>query len=210
MSECNRCKAEVVEADKLKCGGTCGKVYHSACVGIGITKGFLKSFLENDYFVFLCSMCRSSSITAVNEKLSKILSMITIYDERVVRQDEEFKLMKQQLDENRENNNESFKELKDIIGTVKKTVENNEKEICKVNNPISKPSFVDMVKRRKNDPAILIVPKDKNQNSETTKQIIKEKINPVTNPVNSVRKITNGGVALECNDLSDSCKTRGY
>lgn len=204
MPECSRCKAEVVESDQLKCGGSCGKVYHPACVGI--TKSFLKSFLENDYFVFLCSMCRSSSITAVNEKLSKILSMISIYDERVVRQGEEFKLMKQQLDENRENNNESFQELKDIIGTVKKAVENNEKEICKVNNrnnPISKPSYVDMVKGRKNDPAILIVPKDKNQNSETTKQIIKEKINPVTNPINNVRKITNGGVALECDDLSN-------
>lgn len=199
MPDCSRCNKDVLEADQLKCNGVCGKMYHFAC--IGIPKTFLKIYLENDYFLFLCTHCRSTSIMAVNEKLNKVMSVINIYDERVARQDEEFKQLRQQLDESREKSSESFQELKDIIGTVKESVKNNEKEIGKVINIVSKPSYVDIIKGRKNDPAILIVPKDKNQNSETTKKVIKEKIDPKTNPINSVRKITNGGVALECDDL---------
>lgn len=59
------------------------------------------------------------------------------------------------------------------------------------------------MKERRNDPALLVVPKNKNQNSEETRRIIKEKVDPVKNPVNLVRKIMNGGIALECTNFED-------
>lgn len=207
---CNRCNTEIGSGDSISCDGGCRKVYHLGCAGPGkgVSKTFYNAFIENEYFIFLCSACRTSSLKAVNNKLDKIMSIIEVYNERVQRQDEDIRQLKDSI---KEGNDVSKTDICDLITNkmleVKDAVNRNEKEVIteiqKVTKPVGRKSYVDIVKERQNDPALLVVPKNKNQNSEETKRIIKEKVDPVKNPVNSVRKIMNGGIALECGRFED-------
>lgn len=63
-------------------------------------------------------------------------------------------------------------------------------------------SYADKVKG--SGPVVLIAPKDSNQNSEKTKEVVKEKINPVENQVNGIRRAAKGAVIVECKDKNSS------
>lgn len=198
----------------ITCDGGCKKVYHLACAGPGkgITKTFHNAFVENEYFVFLCSSCRTSSLKAVNNKLDKIMSIIEVYNERVQRQDEDIRQLKDSIKEGNEVSKSDSCDLISKMSEVKDALKQNEKEVLleiqKVNKPVGRKTYVDIVKARQNDPALLVVPKNKGQNSEETKRVIKEKVDPVQNPVNSIRRIMNGGIALECGRLEDKEKLK--
>lgn len=201
---CSRCNEEIGTGEFVKCDGGCKRIYHLACAGTGrgVTKTFYNAFIENEYFLFMCSNCRSSSLQAVNAKLDKIMSVIEVYNERVRRQDEDIKELKDYVKEGNDNSKTNIVDLTNKITEIKEVVKHNE-EILIVNKPTGRKTYVDIVKERRNDPALLVVPKNKNQNSEETRRIIKEKVDPVKNPVNLARRIMNGGIALECTNFVD-------
>lgn len=59
-------------------------------------------------------------------------------------------------------------------------------------------SYADQVKS--SGPVVLITPFDTNQNSDKTKEIIKDKINPIENQISGIRKAAKGAVVIECKD----------
>lgn len=63
-------------------------------------------------------------------------------------------------------------------------------------------SYADQVKT--GGPVVLITPFDSNQKSDTTKEFVKEKINPVENQVSGIRNAAKGAVVVECKDKTAS------
>lgn len=132
MGDCNRCREVIGATESIRCDGVCGKTYHITCAGPGkgITKTFYNAFVENDYFLFLCTSCRVSSMKTVRESLEKLLNMVVICDERLNRQNNE--LVK--LNENNEelkllvgNKDTDIKELRSEVQNMKANMSDNSK-----------------------------------------------------------------------------------
>lgn len=101
MGDCNRCRESIGSTDAIKCDGVCGKVYHITCAGPGkgISKTFYNTFVENDYFQFLCSACRVSSMKNVRDTMDKMLNMLIICDERLNRQSNDMTKLRESNEE---------------------------------------------------------------------------------------------------------------
>lgn len=99
MASCTRCSLVIKEDESFKCDGGCGKIYHVSCAGpgSGVTKAFHKLFIENEYFLFMCTNCRSFSLKAANDKLNKVMSTIAINDERISRYNDDMKNLQQSI-----------------------------------------------------------------------------------------------------------------
>lgn len=69
-------------------------------------------------------------------------------------------------------------------------------------NQIRASTYADQVKS--NGPVVLITPNDSNQNSATTKEIVKDKINPAESKINGIRRAAKGAIIIECKDKKSS------
>lgn len=131
MSVCNRCDIEIGGADSIKCEGICGKIYHITCAGAtkGISKSFLNSYLENDYFIFLCSSCRCSNVKSISDSVTKILNMLVIHDERLERQGIDIVKLNDNYEEIKDalEKNASEKEIHDGLQEIKNSMKNDSK-----------------------------------------------------------------------------------
>lgn len=87
--------------------------------GSGVTKAFFKLFVENEYFMFMCTLCRKSSLKSINDKINKVISTIAINDERVTRYTEDMKNLKKSFDEL---NMVSMKAVIDTVNELKDVV----------------------------------------------------------------------------------------
>lgn len=87
-----------------------------------------------------------------------------------------------------------------LVSEIKKLREEN----IKCNVPVEKSSFAEVTKC--NGPVVLIAPKNSNQKSEKTKEIVKNAINPIVNKVSGIRNVAKGGVIVQCSDSSSSEK----
>lgn len=85
------------------------------------------------------------------------------------------------------NQNELSKQIKQII-----------KEDNNKNSNAVKTTYAEKLKS--SGPVVLITPRDKSQNSDQTKEFIKNKIDPITNKINGIRKAAKGAVVVECKD----------
>lgn len=228
MTDCTRCNTEIIGDDFFKCDGSCGKVYHISCAGpgSGVTKAFHKLFIENEYFMFMCTLCRKSSLKAVNEKMNKVISTIAINDERVTRNTEDMKNLKLTLDElnavTLKGVIDTISELKEVVR--KQTADNNKKQEEKVNEEIveikkvldinrkeltenirkmvigkqkTSHSYADSVKQAVTDNAVLVKPKQA-QESAKTKDAVKTNIMPNNIEISGVHNVSNGGVIIRC------------
>lgn len=133
MSDCTRCNTDIDGDEFFKCDGGCGKIYHIQCAvpGSGVTKPFYKLFLENEYFMFMCTNCRKSSLKAINEKMNKVISTIVINDERVTRYTDHINNLKQSLDEL---NKVSMKAMIDTVNELKDVVHKHTEDSSKKND----------------------------------------------------------------------------
>lgn len=134
MGDCNRCSLPIVEADSIKCDGICNKVYHLACAGPGkgISKTFYNTCQDNDYFLFLCTLCRNTKMKFVNETLGKILNMLVITDERLNRQNAEVVKINENYEEMKNlalKSETDVKELKNSIEKLEKVIKEDAQEI---------------------------------------------------------------------------------
>lgn len=225
MGTCNRCSVDIKDEEFFKCDGGCGKVYHTACAGTttGVTKSFHKLFIENEYFLFMCTNCRKFSLKAANDKLNKVISTIAINDERINRYNEDVKYLKQSMEEMNANFTKSLVELKTevnkkTVGTenkdvkslldefveMKKTLNTNKKEITEnirkaVNqhSPVLRDTYAERLKKSSEENVILIKPRLP-QDSLITKNAVKANINPANIAVNGLHNVSNGGVIIKC------------
>lgn len=236
MGDCTRCALPIADGDVIKCDGVCNKMYHLACAGPGrgISKTFYNAFVENDYFIFLCTICRTTKMKYVNETLSKILNMLVISDERVSRQNAEIV----KLNENYEEMKDTIEKLRDamkedtqMIGEQMKDIKNsecvnNEKlvtvcnevkvamknnkdeitaELLKTNSNSEKRIMTFADKvRTMNNEPMVMITPKIAQDSKKTKDALKSMIDPSTIQINHARDLAKGGLAIACSSKEAS------
>lgn len=191
MSEidCYVCKSETALGDSFKCAGICNRRMHAKCVSMN--KTVLKAYMELDNLFYMCNECVNGSMKAINTKLDKIMSVITIYDERVTRYENDMTV------------------LKDSVNELKMCVNKNtdETDACKVNTqciPLRKSNYADKVKQ--NAPVILVVPKQ-NQTVQVTQKAV---MDPTEIPIDNMRNAANGTIVLEGRNKEDLDTIRKY
>lgn len=189
MSEinCYVCKNETAPGDSFKCEGPCGRRMHAKCVSV--SKTVLKTYFELDNLFYMCDGCISGSMKAINNKLDKIMSLIAIYDERVMRYEANMNDLK-----------ESVSELKVCVNNKNDTVTDALSRINEQCTTKSKPCFADKVKQ--NEPVILVVPKQK-QTTRVTQKAVMDLMDPSEIPVESMRNAGKGTVVLEGRSKKD-------
>lgn len=225
MGSCTRCSEVIKEDEFFKCDGGCGKIYHISCAGpgTGVTKTFHKLFIENEYFIFMCSSCRAFSLKAVNDKLNKVISTIAINDERISRYNDDIKNLHQSLEDmnlkftkdffdlktdvNKKalvTENNDVKNLIDEVVEIKKVLNTNNKEITEnirkavsQNQTVKRDTYAERLKKSSEENVILVKPKVL-QESSITKDAVKSNINPGHIAVNGLHNVSNGGVIIKC------------
>lgn len=117
---------------------------------------------------------------------------------------ERFDFLKSQLDVANSNINILLEENREIKSEIKLICSiKNENAGNQVSN-MGRMSYADQVKS--SGPVIHIAPKDPRQKSEQTKEMIKNKIDPVSNQINGIRNAAKGAVVIECNNKESSEK----
>lgn len=225
MASCNRCSLVIKEDEFFTCDGGCGKKYHVMCAGpgTGVTKTFHKLFIENEYFIFMCSSCRNFSLKAVNDKLNKVISTIAINDERISRYNDYMKNLQQSLEdmnvkftkdfldlrtdvnkeplsiENKDVKNllDEVVEIKRVINTNKKEITDNIRKVVNQNQVVKIDTYAQRLKMSSQENVILVKPKIP-QESSKTKDDVKSNINPSNFAVNGLHNVSNGGVIIKC------------
>lgn len=188
MSEiiCYICENETQAGDSLKCGGMCNRRMHAKCVSIN--KHALKAYMELDNLFYMCDTCINGSLKAINNKLDKIMIVITIYDERVKR------------------NEKDMTELKESVAELKLCVNKNDDvtdSLINVNkqcNPLKKLSYADKLKQ--NEPVVVVVPRQQ-QTTQLTQKAVMDSMDPTEIPIEKMRNAANGTIILEGRNKDD-------
>lgn len=137
--------------------------------------------------------------TKVQDQLHELKTMISkLIDEN--------NIIKEKLDGIEKLNNKLVMEVQQLrsksnneilaSGEIKKILQEN----------IKKPLYADQVKR--NNPVVIVKPKDISQKAEVTKKVVKENINPISSQIHDVRKASKGAIIMECKDNEATEKLR--
>lgn len=119
---------------------------------------------------------------------------------------DQFVLLKNQLDVANSNINMLLEENREIKSEIR--------QICNVGKETSGKQLINLGRvsyaeqLKSSGPVIHIAPKDQKQNSEQTKEVVKSKIDPVSNQINGIRRAANGAVVVECNNKESSEKLK--
>lgn len=145
--------------------------------------------MELDNLFYMCDLRINGSMKAINNKLDKIISVITIYDERVQRYDKDMAELK-----------DSVSELKVCVNNIKDDVMVTSTNVNKECTSSKKPSYADKVKQ--NDPVVLVVPKQ-DQTAQATQKVVMELMDPTEIPVQNMRNAAKGTIVLEGRSKDD-------
>jgi hypothetical protein len=178
---CDKCR-KILQFDVIKCN-ECKKVFHAECASI--SRSNCKFINEHRNVKYMCDNCVDNPVPVVNIISEKLESFKQDYDDQFVKQ------------------SAAIEELKDSVANLLSNKKSNDEESKK-----EKFSFADMVKRQSNGPLMIVKPKNATQQSDETKKIIKERIDPVVVPVNTIKSVSNGSVLIQCNDSNkiEECK----
>lgn len=160
---------------------------HAKCVGVN--KTVLKAYMELDNLFYMCDTCINGSVKAINTKLDKIMSVITIYDERVTRNEKDMTELK-----------ESVAELKVCVNNKNNDNTDSLTYVNKQCNSLYKPSYADKVKQ--NEPVVMVVPKQ-NQTAHATQKAVMELMDPTEIPIDNMRNAAKGTIILEGRNKDD-------
>jgi hypothetical protein len=189
-SICYTCDEELEQNEEIVCGGVCGKKFHfDRCAKLNKTT--YKSIKENRSIKWFCLEC-TSVIDSIYIKMNFMSTVLTKYDDKFAAQEEKIGEMK-----------DIVKELKIKVGNSDTDIKNEIKKVCNIRNEKAGPSYADILKTRKKDPAVILVPKNDGQRSETTKAEIKRKMNPENFGVSGIRNAAKGSVVIECKTNED-------
>lgn len=196
MAICGKpCFKVVQEADALKCD-CCGDYYHQECVNIQkqLCQGIIRWKTPN--VIFRCDKCTGKD----DDKSIKSM----------------FKSMMNQMTRNENLINERFDKLITKIDSIAKTSNENGKtvieEIAKVVDEAKSESnmkwseVVSKKRRKKNDSVVVITPKDKDQDRQTTQKSLRKTINAEDYTVKGWSNASNNGVVIRCENDNDRDK----
>jgi hypothetical protein len=189
MSEnCTKCK-KLLTTLPVHCDGGCKSVFHLECVNI--SRSTLKIVSEHLNLRFICEkcICYMKMLSDLNEKFD---AFTKINDEKFQKQNSLIESLQKNIDGLLTSQKENNTEIKNSI----------------LQNNVAGKSFADVLKKQVDGPIVIIKPKDGGQQSDVTKKIVMEKINPMVIPVNSIRSVSKGSVVMKCQDSRsvEQCK----
>lgn len=91
-------------------------------------------------------------------------------------------------------------EIKKELSIIRSICEKQNSELNQFREVKKKDTYADRVKSN----VVIVKPKDDNQTSSKTKEILKEKVNPLENQVSGIRKAAKGAVIIECTNKLQS------
>lgn len=184
MDSCGYCTNEIKRTDKvIRCNIWCEKYFHVKCAKLSDEDCKFLSSRKN--FGWFCDTCAEKRSQDVKKLLLGINETTAAWNIKMNKQDE--KLNNQEI----------------LIAQILESVKNQKEEFKKELNQIMETqqvTYADKLKQKKYDPVIVIKPKDINQGSQETSSTIKKRINPIATAVTGIKKISKGGVVVECKD----------
>jgi hypothetical protein len=193
---CNSCE-EDVSVDAVYCNGGCKKIFHRTCTTLN--KAAVKYINECVNIKWLCNECLhlSDSMAKMQEKMVQVLEILQKHEEKFDNQAGILSDLQKKVDV-------SITVQKQSSDALKNSISSQNVNKGKVNSV----SFAEVLKNKNEEPVVVIKPKKGDQSSETTKKIVKEKIDPTKVQVNDLRNVSNGGVVMRCNNKADvdECK----
>lgn len=164
-----------VNDDRLACC-ECKANFHQGCSGVALS--LCKELIKNPTSAvkFSCIKCQAS--LNVKNQLQKIMDMIASVNDKIDKNQKGNETRLTNLEEKREEKKEEEEIVIDSAGE----------------------SWSKVVKKNKRKPVVLVVPKDKNQNRDSTKASVKNAINPTNFIVRGMKNASKNGVIIPCDD----------
>jgi len=213
-SNCAVCRLAVTKkkAPGVQCGGTCKLFFHfEKCAKLSAEECDL---IEKNRLVFVCPPCKKKRASIVFPRRDSIgdfedIASNTPIDQLLEAQNE-LRNDVRKLTNIIAEINEKISVFDSVIERFEKVAEKleiqpkNEIEVKPIN--VQKVSYASMVQNSK--PIVIVRPKNFEQLGSETINRIKSVFDPVTNKINGVKSMSNGGVVIMCNDHQATTKCR--
>lgn len=201
------------------CSGACREVFHLKCASV--SPAAYTEMSKSVALKWFCEICTMTSQTSVMMYMGKMLTEMRKNDEKADNSlhclelkmidmfamvDKKFEKILEELHENRLEMGVKFTKvaeecnLKEVQDSIVKVVE----ECCDK----EKEMWTKVVKRKpkKKNEAVVVKPKDANQNRDVTESRIQSSINPSDYTVQGMKNAANGGIIIECADEASCSK----
>lgn len=198
--DCAKCKLAIEsESDTyFECDG-CWALNHMKCAGV--KKSEINARKESKCLKIFCESCYANPNQLVGENMQKILKYVTKIDMVQQKQEEKFK----DLEILKENVIQYTSEIKghidmceeklraELLNTAS-TQSQSLSEFVATNKTLSYASIAGGERAK----SLIVKPKNKNSNSEKTKKMLMQVVDPTSSGVNEIKTLSNGCVLLKC------------
>lgn len=163
-NNCSLCNKEIVNGEnKVVCMGPCHSRFHAKC--LGFTPVSYKFYIECENVYYECKDCSDNPYKVISSTLDKILSFMSIFNERLSRQETNCDTMFKHFETLNSN-------LQKYASESKADIENT---IVTVNNGSNTSSYNEIVKPTVLDPVVLVQPKTIQKCTATRADLDKKK-----------------------------------
>lgn len=210
---CAKCTKNIDDEKEefFECDG-CWAMHHTKCVGV--KKSELTARKGSKSLKLFCEKCFVEPNRVMSDNIQKILRYIYKIDLSTQKQEENNKnveIMLKKIGDERSEDNNNLKEIKQQIDNIKGHIDDGcdtlRAEIIKATQtPLSVLSGNEVWNNNKQtyasvvsaDKSLIVLPKKKDGNSERTKQMLMDMIDPTTCGINQIKTLSDGSVLLKC------------
>lgn len=193
-NNCGRCYGDIKRGEKvLPCSGWCEKLYHTKCVDISNDE--FSYISSKKYIGWFCECCLEKKSNYMRNLLEEMKEVLQKVSTEMVQQNGKIENLGTLLKTNND----------DLQITLKQKIEKQD--------PMET-SYASKLNIGKQDPVVLIKPKNQDQKSIETKNEIKKSIDPTDLEFSGLRHVSKGGIIIECKNkeavskLQDKAKTK--
>lgn len=208
--DCAKCTKTIAESDEyFECDG-CWAVHHLKCVGVKKTE--VSARKGSKFLKLFCEKCYSDSGQVMKDNIQTILKYVCKIDMKTQQQEEYNKsveiLLKKICDEKGNDSKNNMREImREQIETLKGHIDergaqlqaeilDKTKELGMSGVNGNKQSYASVVNAGAK--AIIVRPKNKEDNSEKTKQMLMTAVDPTVSGISELKSLSNGSVMIRC------------
>lgn len=213
--DCRKCKTEIDQTlnDYFECD-SCWSMYHLSCVGV--KKGDVAARKSSKFLKLYCDKCYADPgrVMADNiQTLLKYVMKIDMMSQKQVECNKDVEIMLKKLCDAKpgDNNNNIEEVVKEQTESIKGHIDECGKKLHAEmlkrlhthknvsengSNNNEKKSYASVVSGTK---SLIVQPKNKENNSEKTKQMLMALVDPTSSGINAIKTLTNGSVLIKCN-----------
>lgn len=191
MSLCLTCEHDIIEGDEFSTCDSCEREFHWKCANVRKTD--VNARVNSKCLQLYCPECYFNKTCGTYDKLkeiSKLMYKLDAYNQN-------------QIAEKQKEN--------DIIASLVQQVKSLEDKLSKLESGDAKPNVYEnqqnVIKRNHVKPAVVVMPKTKQQSAKTFADITKNVSESSVN-VCGTRQIKDGGVVLRCNTSNETMKVK--